>query len=116
MLRNQISSFCPELNGDDWKAIDQVLLVELVVDDELQKMIDSPIEIPEANFRKKFVKLRKGVVKSIGKRSERFIDLDDIKVGTTVFFNNVDGDILKHPEKDIFYKLVEACDILAFIN
>jgi len=114
-IENQISNFCTTLVAEKYKPLDDVVLVELEISDKMKSWIKSPIIIDEREVKRELVKLRKGKILDLGK-SQRFISDDDVKVGVEVFFTNTDGDIMKHPEREVFYKFVEGCDLIAYIK
>lgn len=116
LIGEKISNYCEVLKDiEGYTPTDKVLLVEITFSDELQKRLDSPVLVPEQDLRRLLAKQKTGKIIKIGAGSEKFMG-DEVKLGDGVYFTNTDYSLLKHPEKDVFYKFVEACDIIAYIK
>lgn len=116
-LEKNISNFCSELEGDKCIAIDNQCLVELELNDTIKRWLKSTIILPNDHIiRKELCKLRTGRLLSWGTKFMRLINDDSVTKGTKLIFKNNDGDIRKHPTKDIFYKIIEAPDVEAKIE
>lgn len=110
---NKISAFCGVLEGDKVHAVDTQAIVELEMNEKLKKWLNSPIYIDEVTVRRELVKLKTGRLLSWGSKFMRFINDEKVGVGTLLLFKNTDGDIKRHPKKQIFYKIIEGCEVEA---
>lgn len=117
MLENKIANFCGELEGDKVRPIDTQGIVQLELNDTIKKWLNSPIIMPNDHLiRRELCKLKVGKLLSWGNNFMKYINDDTVGKGTMLIFKNTDGDIKKHPEQDIFYKIIEGCEVQAMIE
>lgn len=111
---NSISNFCGELEGDIIRPVDTQAIVELELSDIINSWLNSKIILPnDSQIRRELCKLRVGKLLKWGQNFMKFIDDPEVTKGTKLIFKNTDGDIKKHPTKNIFYKIIEGCDVQA---
>lgn len=114
MLENKIANFCGELEGDIARPIDTQGIVELELNETIMKWLNSSIILPnDHQIRRELCKLKVGRLLSWGSNFMKFINDEAVIKGTRLIFKNTDGDIKKHPDKDIFYKIIEGCEVQA---
>lgn len=109
-----ISNFCALLKGDEVRPIDNQGIVELELTSEINRYLNSPIiMVDDHEIRRMLCRLKTGKLLSWGTRFMDLINDDEVKKGTKLLFKNNDGDIKKHPDKNVFYKIIEAPDVQA---
>lgn len=114
---HRISEFCDSLDCTVWRPVKDQAIVELILSSEILKMINSTLILPgEKDIRRMLCRLKSGKLLKWHPTFMNLIDEPDVIEGTILFFNNKDGDIQKHPDKNIFYKIIESCDVKAFLN